>query len=457
MSQVFISHVEADAAVAETIADGLGAAGYVPWCYERNSVAGVPYITQVLTAIGQSDAVIVILSPSAFASLQVDKEIIQAYESAKPFIPLLHGISHADFRAHKAEWAMMLGASTSVAIPPEDVGAVIPRVVEGLQAMGIRGETQLASQGASGPLAAALSRADQAPGEVAHGQGATGLGNDRLASRGSGRTWPLFTAAGGAIVVAALVGLFSTGVLGPRGGASSTAAVDPAVVAPSPPSSPMGFAPLRKDDFSDPKGGLFADNQQGRFNAGAGFINWDYGYTGGALVGRVRGPYPPGDARFLGPRVEASDRISDDFAVEAKAVASKSSSEARYGIYYQVEATTYSFTVGGDGRYALHYNLVGAPTPPGNTYRSGRTSQLSRGQASDRLRIEVRGDTIRCYVNGTEIDSAQDEGFARRPASVGLFIAMGAQPAEDEVEVHFTDFKLYALGPAQQGPTVTRQ
>ena len=34
MSEVFISHVEEDAAVAETLADGLAAAGYDPWCYE---------------------------------------------------------------------------------------------------------------------------------------------------------------------------------------------------------------------------------------------------------------------------------------------------------------------------------------------------------------------------------------------------------------------------------------
>lgn len=136
MSTVFISHVEADAAVAEAVADCLSQAGYDAWCYERNSLPGVPYITQVLTALGESAAVVVVLSKDALASLQVDKEIIRAYEGNKPFVPLLLGLTHAEFRAHKPEWGMMLGASTSVAVPPEGVATIVPRMVEGLKAMG---------------------------------------------------------------------------------------------------------------------------------------------------------------------------------------------------------------------------------------------------------------------------------------------------------------------------------
>src|SRR5437773_4486092 len=153
MSQVFISHVEPDAAVVEAIAGGLEAAGYEPWYYERNSLPGAPYITQVLTAIGESDAVVVVLSKDAFASLQVDKEIIRAYEGAKPFVPLLLGVTHVEFRAHKPDWSMMLGTSTSVAVPPEGVAGIIPRMVAGLKVMGVHPGSEPSLVAATAPAA----------------------------------------------------------------------------------------------------------------------------------------------------------------------------------------------------------------------------------------------------------------------------------------------------------------
>ena len=56
---------------------------------------GPSYLTQILDAMGQSRAVVLVLSADAMSSWQVGKEIEYAHEAGMPFIPLLVGISHA--------------------------------------------------------------------------------------------------------------------------------------------------------------------------------------------------------------------------------------------------------------------------------------------------------------------------------------------------------------------------
>ena len=43
MSHIFISHIERDAALMRQIADGLEAAGYKTWYFERDSLPGLPW------------------------------------------------------------------------------------------------------------------------------------------------------------------------------------------------------------------------------------------------------------------------------------------------------------------------------------------------------------------------------------------------------------------------------
>jgi TIR domain len=137
MSYVFISHVEEDADTAQELAAGLEEAGYTAWFYERDSLPGPPYVTQVLQAIGQSAVVIVLVSANTLGSWQVDREIFQAFETGKPMIPVLLGITHEELRSRRTEWVLMFGAATSVSIPPEGVSTIIPRLVQGLKGMGV--------------------------------------------------------------------------------------------------------------------------------------------------------------------------------------------------------------------------------------------------------------------------------------------------------------------------------
>lgn len=63
MSQIFISHVEEDAAITVEIAVALEAEGYSTWYYQRDTIPGTPYLIQVGKAIEACGAFLVIISP----------------------------------------------------------------------------------------------------------------------------------------------------------------------------------------------------------------------------------------------------------------------------------------------------------------------------------------------------------------------------------------------------------
>jgi tetratricopeptide (TPR) repeat protein len=137
MSDVFISHVREDSDIALEIARGLEAADYTTWYYERNSVPGVSYLLTTKRAVEESRGVLVIISAHSLASQQMTKEVVRAHESDKPFIPVLRGVSHDEFQQRQPEWREAMGAAASLDIPPAGVSAVLPRIIEGLKALGI--------------------------------------------------------------------------------------------------------------------------------------------------------------------------------------------------------------------------------------------------------------------------------------------------------------------------------
>lgn len=59
--------------------------------------------------------------------------------------------------------------------------------------------------------------------------------------------------------------------------------------------------------------------------------------------------------------------------------------------------------------------------------------------------MEVRGNTMRVFINGVEAERAQHEGLARRGGVLRLGVSMYGPPDDGDVEVRFTDFKVYAL------------
>lgn len=146
MGEVFISHAQEDGELARQAAAALESAGYSTWYYERDSMPGPSYLVQTSQAIRQARAVMLIISPHSLQSHQVTKEVVRAHEENKPFVPVLHGLTHDQFHQGQDEWREALGSASSITLPPEGLPAVVPRILAGLKAMGIVPRTSAAVQ-----------------------------------------------------------------------------------------------------------------------------------------------------------------------------------------------------------------------------------------------------------------------------------------------------------------------
>ena len=122
MSDIFISHVEEDGDFALELARGLEAAGYSTWYYKRDRYPGPDYLDQVARATDECRAALVIISPASVDSPHVDDEVKWAREQRKDLVPVLKGISWADF-SRRARWRMALGIAAVVSVPPQGVQA----------------------------------------------------------------------------------------------------------------------------------------------------------------------------------------------------------------------------------------------------------------------------------------------------------------------------------------------
>jgi hypothetical protein len=139
--KIFISYVEEDGAVAHEIAAGLESQGYSSWYYERDCPAGADYFEETFKAISDCEAMVVVISPRSLPSDQVTREIVRAVESCKATLPLLLEISHDDYARRRPGWKQAMAAANATRIPPDRVPTIIPALVAGLSAKGIRAET----------------------------------------------------------------------------------------------------------------------------------------------------------------------------------------------------------------------------------------------------------------------------------------------------------------------------
>ena len=138
MADIFISHVEEDASLAIALASALKRMGFSAWYYERDTVPGRSYLLQIGDEIDACHAVILLISSHSLGSYQVTQEVIRAYESNKPFIPLLVDVSHGEFQTRQPEWRAALGTAASLRIPQAGIRRIIPQLKKGLAALGIQ-------------------------------------------------------------------------------------------------------------------------------------------------------------------------------------------------------------------------------------------------------------------------------------------------------------------------------
>jgi hypothetical protein len=447
VSYVFISHVEEDASIASEIAGGLEAAGFTAWYYERDSVPGPSYLSQILDAIKNSAAVIVIISPDALGSWQVDKEVIQVHESGIPFIPLLKGLTHAEFRSRNPEWAMAMGASTSTVIPPEGAGSIVPRIVAGLQRVGVP-STQAASGAGAAPAISPARypgsetsqvQTDTPPAESrpqvvspgAHAEPVTVVQPDpgalpsltqastqRAAGWRPNRT--LLIAGGGALaVIIILVVVLSLAL---KGGGSKASAT-PTVVA----LGPM----LLQDSMSDPSHGVLDKSSSDPTNTFKGYTNGHY------AIKIVNPQFNLIATEYLGTLGNQADTTMQIDARVAGTTAGRT-----------VDLACRSSTVGSDDRsYRLYvhpdtrkYQLVAFYNHRDhNLIPLTSLSAINTGTSWNHLQLSCIGNQISGAINGSAIPTQTDTSLRKGE----LWLGMEVDPGPDVGEADYRNLVVY--------------
>lgn len=141
MGHVFLSHIEKDLPIMQEISEGLEAAGYRTWYFERDVVAGTSYLIQITQALENCAAIVLIASPNACGSDQVTKEVVGAFERRKLFFPVLINMKPPELKECQPEWRHALGGTAMIVVGPEGLASAISRIIEGLKAKGIEPES----------------------------------------------------------------------------------------------------------------------------------------------------------------------------------------------------------------------------------------------------------------------------------------------------------------------------
>src|SRR5262249_27067714 len=137
MKQIFLSYVEEDSEFARSIATGLEQSGYLTWYYERDSLPGANYLWQTGEAIEQASVFLLLISPDSLGSRQVTSGVVRAYECGKPFLPVLRGLTHAEFQRRQPVWRQAVGAAASIRLPPEGFSAILSSLLAGVKNLGL--------------------------------------------------------------------------------------------------------------------------------------------------------------------------------------------------------------------------------------------------------------------------------------------------------------------------------
>lgn len=137
---VFVSYVEEDGDVAHALAEGLEAHNYSTWYYERDCPAGADYFEETYKAISDCDAMLVLISPRSLPSDQITREIVRAVEGSKATLPLLLELTHDEYAKRRPGWKQAMAASNATRVSADKIPAIIPNLIAGLNAKGIRSE-----------------------------------------------------------------------------------------------------------------------------------------------------------------------------------------------------------------------------------------------------------------------------------------------------------------------------
>ena len=88
MSHVFLSHAKTDGSWTQGLCDALEAAGIPCWIAPRDIPAGERFVEAIVRALGESHAVVVVVSERSAASRYVLAEVKRAFEEGRNIVPV---------------------------------------------------------------------------------------------------------------------------------------------------------------------------------------------------------------------------------------------------------------------------------------------------------------------------------------------------------------------------------
>ena len=160
--KVFVSYVEEDGGVAHEIAKQLESHGYSSWYYERDCPAGADYFEETFKAISDCEAMAIIISPRSLPSDQITREIVRAVEANKATLPLLLDLTHDEYAHRRPGWKQAMAAANATRVRADQIPTIIPALVAGLHAKGIRADVESSTPPAP-PAAVTRPAPDVAP------------------------------------------------------------------------------------------------------------------------------------------------------------------------------------------------------------------------------------------------------------------------------------------------------
>lgn len=137
MHQVFISYNNADRRLVDELSQSLEGAGYSTWFYDRDSRIGFNYMDYVGALISECQAMVLLISPLSVESQQVTREVVRACEENKFVLPLLCGMTYAQFQKLAPIWRQALAGIAALELSAQGISAIAPRLIEALHTRGI--------------------------------------------------------------------------------------------------------------------------------------------------------------------------------------------------------------------------------------------------------------------------------------------------------------------------------
>jgi hypothetical protein len=128
----YLCHAGEDSPLARQLAQALEQRGYSSWRYGHDALPGVSFFAQTSAAIQQADAVILFVSGASLGSSEVARDVHEAQQLRRPFLPVLLGVSRSEFQRRQPDWQPIIGAAATIDLHAGNVASVAERLIQTL-------------------------------------------------------------------------------------------------------------------------------------------------------------------------------------------------------------------------------------------------------------------------------------------------------------------------------------